>query len=787
MTLTTKSIPQYALFLVLALMTIGEDPSAADDLGVCAARASGLDLDSPTLPTPPSVDDNISCDWDYFAWNSFAALNWPADTRRGFPYLRRYEKGKLKGEYQRTFLNAANTDQAVWETFKLKREIFQTYPDKVWPGPEHTSTALIELATENRGFCSAADYDHAQSLDNERFLLTMGKYPLTSGHTTEVAGEALETAAQLCMGHVEDPVQACQQRRNKPACCKISGQAVAPRVWKGAATGGRPLYYEVRVNYDYFNYVVVENDYYDDTNALTDAILGKIDLPYRGSAVSTAGDDQPRRGNEVAYSPTECLSVYSDADARTPCQTGAVQIQSAWVQLPDLFDRDSHPPTDDPDRYHTTRAVFFEPSTEEQDKHCKRVGTFGLVGLDLMQRIHVRSANAGFKTGDGGFVFATWEHLDVLDDQQSGGNNHYSYVNSLENRTQSSNPASYPALTHALPVVPMNKDSRLLAPTQHANRNVYAQLDTKSVWRNYRLIGTQFRPVSDSAESIKIGQPYHLANLVIESSKGLQNFQGLPPRQPRIVPPQFAARPLSRARLVQPNPLRTFAHERKNMSFAGQAYNMGGCMGCHGVAQQNGYAFSFALLGGHHSADPMTQLGFDATPPALPAQTLKLAIGIPTTPTQSLDSVLDASSRSELVVVNPIEPGVVSQRWTLSTPPPGASALLAGSYTIENGDGLLLENDDKPNSPISASRAATERRFWELIPYPIRTPHNDDGRRVYEFKIRNKSNGLVMQHTSSSAGSKVIAAESQPRPATLEEDQQFRQQLWRIEIAPNAY
>src|SRR6185436_11091052 len=69
---------------------------------------------------------------------------------------------------------------------------------------------------------------------------------------------------------------------------------------------------------------------------------------------------------------------------------------------------------------------------------------------------------------------------------------------------------------------------------------VQAQL-SGSVWKNYRLIGTQFlaMDLGNSAstaaaaekQSLAIGQPIYLANLLIETNRGLQQFQGEPPGQ----------------------------------------------------------------------------------------------------------------------------------------------------------------------------------------------------------------------------------------------------------------
>src|SRR4029453_3754809 len=74
-----------------------------------------------------------------------------------------------------------------------------------------------------------------------------------------------------------------------------------------------------------------------------------------------------------------------------------------------------------------------------------------------------------------------------------------------------------------------------LPTTQALDLQVQASL-SNSVWKNYRLIGTQFlamdvRHPNAEQRSTPAGQPLYLANLVIETNRGLQQFQGQPPGQ----------------------------------------------------------------------------------------------------------------------------------------------------------------------------------------------------------------------------------------------------------------
>ncbi|MBV8202735.1 MAG: hypothetical protein JOZ15_19125, partial [Acidobacteria bacterium] len=68
-----------------------------------------------------------------------------------------------------------------------------------------------------------------------------------------------------------------------------------------------------------------------------------------------------------------------------------------------------------------------------------------------------------------------------------------------------------------------------------------------------------------------------------------------------------------------------FARHQANLAFPGTssvAGNvMGGCMGCHGVAQVKGFSFSFVFLEGQLSAGMDTEADFNVAPlaPATPA------------------------------------------------------------------------------------------------------------------------------------------------------------------------
>ena len=110
-------------------------------------------------------------------------------------------------------------------------------------------------------------------------------------------------------------------------------------------------------------------------------------------------------------------------------------------------------------------------------------------------------------------------------------------------------------------------------PQEIANVNTDAhQTVAGTVWENYQLIGVQAYPIDYSEldqSDATAKSTYFLANLVIESNSELQNFRGTKAAD---------------------------GADNKNMYAKGRQLNMGGCMGCHGVAElQKGGDFNFLI------------------------------------------------------------------------------------------------------------------------------------------------------------------------------------------------
>lgn len=611
-----RLVPVLVLLLVSSQGCRPDEPDDQVEVSPSPAPALSCSPDGgvlqPGCPSFPSTTAAVQPQWDYFAWNSFIAANWPAldpasnNEQRGFPDLSQGSQG---------FVDAASDSLLVWETFKEKREVF-FYPPTTNKDPGPWNQAPSYGPIPQTPLCSDSQGKPASP---RRLFGQGGKLVYDSlDETVEVLSEALEPPAALCGGFTTNPCSL--NGKGTPDCSCVVGLPVAPRVWKGSPlkSNPQPVLYEVKVNYDFYNYVQ-KHQYYLDSTAQKDAnnpTGTQIQLPYRTSATAGPGNGGPGGDTAVlSYDPRACIANYygkaGPTTNLTPCPIGSIHIKTAWIPLQN----------EDPSKYHTAEAAYFKT---ENGKACMSYATFGLVGIHIIQRIH-QGTRGGITNPQGGtFVFATWEHVD----NDEAGFTYANFLSGLPLELPKQH-TFYPMPSAALPV---KRKFPILPGTQQVNNQVHKairSLNPSSVWLNYELVGTQFQvididslppnPVNPN-DPTGIGQPLYLANLVIETNEGLQHFQGLPGSVSAVAPFKNANRPPENPTL--------FAFERSasNVVFSPTAtrhnlkgYNMGGCMGCHGVAQAKGYAFSFVLFDGQRGADVDTQEVF--VPPPIPTPT----------------------------------------------------------------------------------------------------------------------------------------------------------------------
>ncbi|MEM7481052.1 MAG: hypothetical protein AAF481_07735 [Acidobacteriota bacterium] len=629
-----RSLVSSALIFALACQPV-EKPDGEVEVAVCTGPGGTLDLACPAPPNIPATAQQP--DYDYFSWNTFVALNWPAvDPSSSNSYARGFPDADA------AFTDTTAGDLAslvVWETFKEKREIFDFGPGPlVTPNP--TPPGEWRQPVQYLGNISGdvADCPAAGNGGQEIVFQTSKSLPDSLDETLEVLSEALETPDQLCHGYPSGPkAEFCQQ---------VPQHAVSPHVWKGLPTdpSPQPIRYEVKVNWDFFNYVVnttvqstsaTYKDLYKDSvkqAAMMDPDA-PLRLPYRSNS-STRPDGSTSGPNSNAvldYSALECMqhNLKGPTDPSIePCGMGAVHTKAAWIPLHDPADYD---------KYYTKKALYYVSTSETDPVEC-REGVFGLVGFHIIQRVHQSTGQKGI---GGTFIFSSWEHKEI----EQGG---YSYVNYWDGRPlDAPNSAGfYPNPLDPSSPLPVKRQVNTILPnTMEVNESVWAAIREKnpnSVWLNYQLIGTQFQPVdlnnlsapSDPAfpvstnDPLGIGQPQFMANLALETNLGLQHFQGLAPLT--SVNGKFSGTAPAGCTLtggcpsgIQNNGSAGFARTGYNLAFGTLvkdqiqpvAYNMGGCMGCHGVSQLRGSSFSFVLLAGQAGADADTERTFTQQPP----------------------------------------------------------------------------------------------------------------------------------------------------------------------------
>jgi hypothetical protein len=134
--------------------------------------------------------------------------------------------------------------------------------------------------------------------------------------------------------------------------------------------------------------------------------------------------------------------------------------------------------------------------------------------------------------------------------------------------------------------------SDVIAANQQAHQALLAA-NAAGPWQFYKLVNVQYRPFNKGDISSTSPDPnapnnaatFSLANSVVETNTTLQNFQGA----------LIANGPSAGVNTSFNNAGGPFTNVHVPAGAQYQAYNMGGCMGCHGNAQVTGTDFSFIL------------------------------------------------------------------------------------------------------------------------------------------------------------------------------------------------
>ncbi|HEY0169737.1 MAG TPA: hypothetical protein VGB98_01705 [Pyrinomonadaceae bacterium] len=358
---------------------------------------------------------------DNLAWFTFISLNWPApwnSTQRGVPDRQNVIGGVPKGGGgEGGGGSGMPTGPTVWETYKDTDDIYLNPP------------------------VAPSSFDTAESVPPQCVPL-MRANPAASRRTlTQIA-------------KISDVLRNFKQAFTSEPLIDQNGQ----KVW-----------YEVKVNRAYYDYVV-RNRFYDSRNQ-----VGKnISFP---SSSNTTGDE------------------------------AAVKVKSAWKIMGGPGSRQP----DDPKKFYTTPAFVYDPDTRK----CT-IETVGLVGL------HVVMKTAQLPQ----WSWATFEHVGNAPDQPGATSGQYNFynprcrtcpVNTPPSKTGPNTP------TQVVRLVPVDSTAPN-ALFQSALRSLRAD----NVWQNYMLVNAQW-----ALTRTNIGvpsQPRFLANTTQETY--LQEPVDVKPGQP---------------------------------------------------------------------------------------------------------------------------------------------------------------------------------------------------------------------------------------------------------------
>ncbi|MCB1036192.1 MAG: hypothetical protein KDD47_20380 [Acidobacteria bacterium] len=346
---------------------------------------------------------------DILGWDSFLALNWPVPdpiVERGVPDRQNLIGGLYESGGEGGGPSSLPTGPTVWETWKDSDDIYLNPPVKPTPfdAPESIPAACKDLAAA-----------HPQAA---RRTLTM---------------EA----------KVSDVL------RNN-----VQAFTLAPLIDQN----GEKVWYEVKVNRAYYDYVV-NNGFYDSRNQ-----VGKtIDFP---------------------------------ASSNTTLEEPAMKVKAAWKIMGLLGSRQP----DDPTKFYTTWALILDPDTGVCRKEL-----VGLVGLHVVQKTKLLPQ----------WSWATFEQVDNAPDQQNGpvpGKKYNFFSASCAgcpfNQPPSKTNPNFP--TQVVRLVPVDSE----AP----NATYQAALKTlrsDNVWANYMLVNSQW-----AGTRTPLGvpsQPKYLANTTMET------------------------------------------------------------------------------------------------------------------------------------------------------------------------------------------------------------------------------------------------------------------------------
>lgn len=380
-------------------------------------------------------------------------------------------------------------------------------------------------------------------------------------------------------------------------------------------------------------------DYYNNLDEATQIGQNAIFFPVNPpQAAMTGANYAPSKDSQILFEAKVNPVVYEYAKSLSSkpdhivLPDGAVEVKAAWRKLADI------PPLQRA-RYHTATVVTYQGNDDAPVAHNE---DYALVAL------HIIHKTPNYPT----FIFATFEQQDSLKLPDGSPTGLY-YIANYNKITYPANydkiaypPSTKPPVatfsdgitTHEVTLPQSDFVGSNLNPPVYSGSNgihegqagpirvvqpptIYSEVTAvnnqiqqlmndssefnSSVWKYYRLKGVQAIPSSTETDP-----DYYLANIMVESSQpGIQLFRGT--NSFPIPKDHILTNTRNKINIMVPD----FDHSIPN-----QSQTMGGCMGCHGIAQsvlKQGFSFLFDAINPPGYTGPSGRTG--RTGPAGPA------------------------------------------------------------------------------------------------------------------------------------------------------------------------
>jgi hypothetical protein len=500
-----------------------------------------------------------------FAWEEFFALNWPAGPQSGQPGQRDTPSSSCHFGDQ----SSSCAGPLVWETYRGKVEIF---PGDHNPPPGYSATA------PSYGYDVLPQYNYG------------ALHPVVSTHTC--SGGNPPPTGWVNLDETDQITEDSMYAGVAPVSVTSPPINSAPQLIRFLAKANRRLY-------EY----VAEHKWWD------------------GSA--------PTEKTANYVTDPKYMKDPPDGDNYVLLPDNTIEVKAGWRVL--------NPSEMASGKFHTATVRYYERVKEsDPDPRCYEQATFGLISLHIIQKTKMAPY----------FIYATFEQADNILDEK-GQSVEGVDGSLLPNPSATVLPPTTPSVTlndsststvppqvvtvpakaaYCTPDIstrppnrlfylnasqynselPTNgyicinkRDNDILPVIVDTNKRAHALIPPNSVWQNYKLINVQYQPINKDYAGPYGTKPgendfltahnpstYYLSNIVVETNRPLQLFSG-------SLPGGGGANSEYESQFSGKGGI------HRNMFYAGNGYNMGGCMGCHGAQGQSaGGDFSVIMARG---------------------------------------------------------------------------------------------------------------------------------------------------------------------------------------------